>query len=269
MKLYLTCLFLCIVFCIAGIAGIVRVPEDRPTIQAGIDAAVDGDTVLVAESTYFENINFKGKAIMVASYYVMDEDTNYINNTIIDGSQHSHPDSGSVVYFISGEDTNSVLTGFTITGGSGTIGQFPGFQPTRDGGGVYEWYAGAKIENNRIIDNHITTTGNTPASSAGILAIGDVGDYHVIRDNEIRQNSVTAADSWVNGAVGLWSKETCLFEGNQLRNNVCYAPNGSAVGGGLIIDGSQDHPGPYIICNNIISDNELHSASSGGAGIGI
>ena len=125
MKLYLTCLFLCIVFCIAGIAGIVRVPEDRPTIQAGIDAAVDGDTVLVAESTYFENINFKGKAIMVASYYVMDEDTNYINNTIIDGSQHSHPDSGSVVYFISGEDTNSVLTGFTITGGSGTIGQFP------------------------------------------------------------------------------------------------------------------------------------------------
>ncbi len=64
-----------------------HVPADYTTIQAAIDAALNGDIVLVAEDTYYENINFKGKAITVASHFLIDGDKTHIENTIIDGSQ--------------------------------------------------------------------------------------------------------------------------------------------------------------------------------------
>ena len=81
----------------ASVAGqIIHVPEDQPTIQAGIIASVDGDTVLVAPGTYFENIRFMGKAITLGSHYIIDGDSNTIVNTIIDGSQPADPDSAAV-----------------------------------------------------------------------------------------------------------------------------------------------------------------------------
>ena len=48
-------------------AATLKVPQDYPTIQAGIDAAADGDTVFVAPGTYVESIDFSNKGITVAS----------------------------------------------------------------------------------------------------------------------------------------------------------------------------------------------------------
>ena len=116
------------------IADIINVPADTSTIQGGISMAFNGDTVLVNNGTYYENINFVGKSITVASHYYIDGDTSHISNTIIDGSNHSDPDSGSVVYFISGEDTTSIICGFTITSGTGTYSPNP--FAMRIGGGI-------------------------------------------------------------------------------------------------------------------------------------
>ena len=44
-----------------------RVPLEYPSIQAAVDAAVAGDTVLVAPGEYVESVNLRGKAILVKS----------------------------------------------------------------------------------------------------------------------------------------------------------------------------------------------------------
>ena len=244
--------------------AIINIPADLPTIQAGIDSAADGDIVLVADGTYFENINYKGKSIKVARHYVMGGDTNHINNTIIDGSQSSHPDSSSVVYFVSGEDTNSVLSGFTITGGSGTgLIFFPGWIPSKAGGGIFVNSSGAKIESNKIINNNISATGDTIVSAAGIHAFGYAGDYLVIRDNQISENTTTSVTSSL-GTIQWGTVETCLFERNQITANVC---NGDyAYGGGLYMQGQMGWQGAHIIRNNIIKDNIVNASSFGGGG---
>jgi hypothetical protein len=148
---YLYAIFASLLLALSLQAEIIHVPADQPTIQAGINTAVDGDTVLVADGTYIENINYLGKAITVASHYLMDSDTAHISNTVIDGSQPPNPNEGSVVTFNSGEDTTSVLSGFTITGG---VGSYYAFWDLQVGGGI--WIeGGATITHNYIINNSV------------------------------------------------------------------------------------------------------------------
>jgi hypothetical protein len=116
-------------------ADIHHVPADLKTIQEAINASQNGDTVLVDHGEYFENISFMGKAITVASQFIMDREKVHIDETVINGTKPTNPDAGSTVSFVSGEDTTSVLCGFTITGGTGTSVLTPGFPPMRQGGG--------------------------------------------------------------------------------------------------------------------------------------
>jgi len=127
------------------IANTILVPADYPTIQSAIDgSSYEGDTILVAQGTYVENIDFNGKNIYVTSNYFFTEHDSSIHNTIIDGNQ-----SGSVVTFYGGETRDAVLNGFTITNGSGRGGSFT------HGGGFYLRDASPSILNCRIIHNSV------------------------------------------------------------------------------------------------------------------
>jgi len=87
----------------------INVPGDQPTIQAGINVAVDSDTVLVQPGTYVENINYNGKNITVASLFYTTQDTSYISQTIIDGSE--------IDRVVKIEESNFEICGFTIRNG--------------------------------------------------------------------------------------------------------------------------------------------------------
>jgi hypothetical protein len=81
------------------------------SIQPAIDDADDGDTILVSEGTYYENIDFKGKAITLTSADPCDP--NVVAGTVIDAGA-----SGDVVTFNTSEEADSLITGFTLTNGS-------------------------------------------------------------------------------------------------------------------------------------------------------
>jgi hypothetical protein len=96
-------------------AGIINVPDDYPTIQEAIEAAEQSDEIIVAADEYFETIDLLGKAITVRS--TDPEDPEVVAGTIINAQG-----LGTVVTCCRGEGPETVLSGFTITGGSAVMG---------------------------------------------------------------------------------------------------------------------------------------------------
>jgi len=253
----------------------INVPGDYSTIQAAINAASNGDLVLVSEGTYYENINFMGKAITVASKYFIDNKEKHIRKTIIDGSQPVNPDFGSVVNFVSGEDTNSVLCGFTITGGTGTLEMFPGNPPIREGGGIYCLASGAKIIHN-IIKYNKSEMGAAGMSWGGGFASTPpwIPMYVILENNVFENNSVIGSIMCGGGGVSFSCSGRIVK--NTFIHNTVYAENGSAGGGGLIVQ-SWSYPTPpnqvFMSDNIIIHNKALQSETAtfwlGGNGGGI
>lgn len=227
-------------------ANIIRVPGDQPTIQSGINAASNGDTVVVYPGMYFENIIFRGKNIVVTSRFYETGDMSFIQSTVINGSKPFHTDTASCVLIINHEDTTAVLQGFTITGGQGTKWKDEHSSGTyREGGGILVAFTSPIIRNNLIINNEaINKSGVTDAGGGGIRA-GD-GNPHIL-NNTITQNKGQYGGS---GVVLNWT-------GAIMRNNILTKNSGGNDDGGGALWVNNNGPSPKIIENNTFADNQL------------
>ncbi len=130
-----------------------HVPADYATIQDAIDASVNGDTVLIAPGTYFENIDFVGKAITVRGAAGPEV-------TLIDGQNQ-----GTVVVFQNNETSTSVLMDVTILHGRGADAF--GFGFVAKPGGIHVFCASPIIRNCIIRNNEGGNAGDAAIAGAG------------------------------------------------------------------------------------------------------
>ena len=203
----------------------INVPADYSTIQEAINNAFYGDEIIVAEGTYNETINFSGKAITLRS----SDPTNpaVVANTIIDGTGLSN-DNDSVVSFESGENSSTLLSGFTITGGlskgvfingssptvsyciiqgnNSGIGNYNSSIPTvnycilRDNlyDGMYSNSSSPTATNCVMSDNGYYGIGNSNDSYARIYNCTIIGNQYGINNNNNSISAVTNTIIWGN-----------------------------------------------------------------------
>jgi hypothetical protein len=233
-------------------ATTINVPADQPTIQAGVNAAVDGDTVLVAEGIYHENVVVKNKGITLASHFILDHNIDHIMRTIIDGSTPIHADTGSCVILYGGFEP--MLMGFTLTKGNGTNWfDISDSKTYREGGGVLTENNNAHIYYNLIVNNDATLVG------PGVTSAGGGGIRTGFGTAEIVGNVFAFNE-------GLYGAGLVIFQASgQIYNNVVYKNSGGGGfgGAGLWIVAS---PGVTVENNTVVSN--ASTTSGGGFRIG-
>ena len=245
------------------------VPSQYPTIQTAIDAAVNGETVIIAPGTYTGpgncDIDFNGKAITVRS--IDPNDPNIVAATIIDcNGTKAEPHRG--FYFHCGEDSNSILDGFTVINGYAEYGggaiYFSTSNPTlfnctfsnnvanHYGGAMYFDQSSPKLINCMISENkavynsggglclwrsypiisNCIFTGNSSAGEGGGICLWSSAP--IIRCCKIVGNS-TYDDRGNGGGIKCW-------DSNPLILSCVISGNSAVVGGGGIACGYQSSP---------------------------
>jgi hypothetical protein len=244
---------------------IINVPAQYSTIQAAIYASVNGDTVLVAPGTYTENINFRGRRIVLASRYLFNSNPASIRNTIINGGNPTNPDTASCVIIASGEDSTTVLQGFTLTGGTGTrwVDEH-GAGTYVEGGGILIQYSSPVIKNNWIVGNTaIRRPSGVTSAGGGAIRIGD-GEPRIL-NNVIMLNSGMYGGGIVLNYTGATVRNNIIA-----RNTVYQAVAGAPTfgGGGIWISGNFGSAAKIIENNTIVGNTATGTGGSQYAGRG-
>jgi hypothetical protein len=226
--------------------GYTTVPGRYSKIQSAIDAVVDGFKVIVSPGTYYENINFNGKNIILTS-----TDPEDPNATVIDGHKN-----GSVVTFSGSETSTCVLRGFMITNGAAEYG-----------GGILGNSTHASIEYCKIVNNvanhyggglsgcdgtisYCTIIGN--GANIAPVGCGDLGGGGGLSGCSGTITNCVISNNWVasfNDADGCW------IDG---YGGGLYACNGTITNCRVInneVTGNDSYGGGLAYCDGTITNS--------------
>ncbi|MFH1422406.1 MAG: right-handed parallel beta-helix repeat-containing protein, partial [Planctomycetota bacterium] len=235
--------------------GWLFVPSGYATIQAAVDAASNGDYIVVENGIYTgtgnKNIDFGGKLIYMKSQ-------NGAGNCIIDCEN-----DGRAFIFQTSENTNAVVYGFTIRNGNAT-----------EGGAIYCTGATPRIYHCTITNNNATNGGAifaTTNSNMGIYSCtitnntaitygGGIycnGSSPTISGCTISNNTLT--DEYSHGG-GIY----CISSSNPHIVN-CTIRNNTAVerGGGIYCQGTSN----IKVSCCLITNNSVTGESGNGGGV--
>ena len=233
----------------------IHVPADYLTIQAAINAAQYGDTVLVAAGIYTELIAMKSGVSVQGTGGSLLTPNDPFDDSVIDGAQ-----SGRTVYF--GNASNAAIIGFTVKNGRGGT----------SGGNIHVHGEANIIQENLIIDG--ATVGG--GGYGGGIYLSYSAHYAQVINNVIRDNW-----AWASGGGIMSRAQDVVIEGNVIVNNQSDWAGGIYVSGSTIIRKNlfdsnfadfRDGGGIYLnaaqaimIENNTIVNNRAHNWGVGGA----
>ena len=200
-----------------SLAATINVPADYTTIQDAVDAASGGDVILVAPGTYTgtgdEVVSTDGKAITIKASGTPEE-------TIIDGEG-----ARRVVYCSSGEGPDTIIEGFTITGGSNSYG-----------GGIYCSSSNPTITGCTISDNTANYSGG------GIYCSG--GSSPTI-------SGCTISGNTANYGGGIH----CDLNSSPTITDCTISGNTANYGGGIYCSGGSDHDDTPTLTDTVVCGN--------------
>lgn len=199
------------------------------SIQAAIDAAADGDEIVVAPGTYYEAIDLLGKPIHLRSSGGHDV-------TTIDATGLGR----SVITCVGGQTEPTIVDGFTVTGGAGTpYGQYDALA----GGGLFAVGANVEVRDCLITGNSAVFGGGLYADDQSSLTLVD--------------NGFSANDAWAGGAVRTDLTDVTITN--------CQFVNNSADNSGGAVSGWD---GTVTIERSTFENNMAQSAYGGAVQIG-
>lgn len=223
------------------------VPQKYATIQAAIDAVKEGETIMVSPGTYKENLDFKGKGgFTLTSTNPSDNETR--KNTVIDGNL-----AGPCIKALSCSK-NVVISGFTLTNGSGNIANNEAF-----GGALYVAGSQLTLTQNDIVNN--------TASAEQFAYGGALYAEHstlVLKDNTIRNNITSAFKNQAFGGAIYIADVDLTLENNQLIDNTTTSTLSQTYGGLLYANSCK-----LAVKENIISGNKALGNNSWGGCLSI
>ena len=224
------------------------------TIQHGINASWNGDTVLIAPGVYEENVDIIDKNIILGSYFITTQDTSFIEQTVINGGfTNGRYDSG--IYINSSIDITCEIIGMKIKNatrgidcdGSPIISNVIITENKHHG--LFLSGSDAIIKHSRVEKN---STNASPGGS-GFLIEGN-SNVHLI-DVVVDSNYFTTS---LSGAI--------FIDGNSIVNmDRCVVSRniGHSSGSGIFSVSAQE----LNITNSSIYDNYLTDDNSNGGGI--